>query len=744
MSQEEFRRPSDSFRSMDMIPPTLSQFAFRGKLLTYYFSFLSKPLFLGPIANVMNTSDQYRDEQSPFSPRISVPTILPFGNQLHPSYYTPHHVVHHNPILQHNVVNNQNYIPMHEVYMPESLSSISVSTKRSRDEFTDFLENLKSFKRQKDHEDVSEESIVSIEESEESEESERNLEEVAFNVHNGYRNLRLLEIPRREMMKCEIEGYHEYKDNGSSKDNYLMVRNKLIAAFPKRRVMSFYQIVRSIKRKETLSKEFISTLERIWCILEKNFYIAPTDSISIHKPLLFDINNAIESSDRPFENYIQYEFPLSHKHARIIVIGAGVSGLAAAKKLSDSGFKNVKILESGSRIGGRVYSLDIDQNILEMGASVIQGDRNPIAQIAKQLKLTLNPLDKHFASGDLNNSLECLSAYYNIGNSHNVRDKKFIIREGYGRVVEYLSQGLDIRKGCKVESINYGRSEEPLEIRFFTAYGQLEVIHADAVIVTVSLGVLKENSISFNPPLPEKKIESIRNTGFGVWNKIHLTFPYPFWHDKNKHGDISFKKNKKHFVLVGSENSLGRPALTVHVSGKNGCDFEDLSDEEIVNYIVNILKSKYGGSIPKPIRTYITRWNKNPNIKGSYSFNELSSRNRDYKNIAEPVGNVIFFAGEHCNPVQPSVVLGAYESGEKAAENMIAMLKSKWKTLFEDKETSSNGHKHSINDKITQYFAKIFSMTVEDIEKGKEMQSVKVPSIKKNPPEKLKNIVISI
>jgi NADPH-dependent 2,4-dienoyl-CoA reductase/sulfur reductase-like enzyme len=41
---------------------------------------------------------------------------------------------------------------------------------------------------------------------------------------------------------------------------------------------------------------------------------------------------------------------------RIVIIGAGASGLAAAQHLMDNDFTNIVILEAQSRVGGRVWS----------------------------------------------------------------------------------------------------------------------------------------------------------------------------------------------------------------------------------------------------------------------------------------------------------------------------------------------------------------------------------------------------
>lgn len=43
---------------------------------------------------------------------------------------------------------------------------------------------------------------------------------------------------------------------------------------------------------------------------------------------------------------------------------------------------------------------------------------------------------------------------------------------------------------------------------------------ADAVVISVPLGVLKKETIVFQPPLPQRKQTAIRQLGFGVLNKV--------------------------------------------------------------------------------------------------------------------------------------------------------------------------------------------------------------------------------
>lgn len=53
---------------------------------------------------------------------------------------------------------------------------------------------------------------------------------------------------------------------------------------------------------------------------------------------------------------------------KIVVIGAGASGIAAATKLISNGFQNVKILEAQNRIGGRINTISYGSNVVDMGA----------------------------------------------------------------------------------------------------------------------------------------------------------------------------------------------------------------------------------------------------------------------------------------------------------------------------------------------------------------------------------------
>ncbi|XP_052897227.1 uncharacterized protein LOC128304124 [Anopheles moucheti] len=63
---------------------------------------------------------------------------------------------------------------------------------------------------------------------------------------------------------------------------------------------------------------------------------------------------------------------------RIVIIGAGAAGVAAATRLIERGYKNVKILEAENRIGGRIHSVPFGANVVDLGAQWCHGEKGNV------------------------------------------------------------------------------------------------------------------------------------------------------------------------------------------------------------------------------------------------------------------------------------------------------------------------------------------------------------------------------
>src|ERR1700761_6370336 len=77
--------------------------------------------------------------------------------------------------------------------------------------------------------------------------------------------------------------------------------------------------------------------------------------------------------------------------ADVIVVGAGFSGLAAARKLAKSG-KSVLVLEARDRVGGKVLNKVLDDgDITEAGGTYIGPTQTRMANLAKEYGVGLYP-----------------------------------------------------------------------------------------------------------------------------------------------------------------------------------------------------------------------------------------------------------------------------------------------------------------------------------------------------------------
>ncbi|MCB0345872.1 MAG: FAD-dependent oxidoreductase [Bdellovibrionales bacterium] len=419
---------------------------------------------------------------------------------------------------------------------------------------------------------------------------------------------------------------------------------------------------------------------------------------------------------------------LSGGRRKVLVIGAGIAGLAAARDLRSKEF-DVIVLEARHRLGGRIFTDNSLGFPVDLGASWIhESVGNPIAELASLNSISTMVDDDswiHFRSG-LGKELEKLPESYirtetselekavwkyaktlkadvsyaaavkhvNNGsfagvnrdvftkyflsrlemgfgapaeefsllygsNMDSFRGKDLVLPDGYAAIPKTLSAELDIRFGSVVTMID---SSKPL-LRV-TASG--ETFEADAVVLSVPLGVLKQKRITFFPELPEYKQQVIDRMGVGLLDKVVLQFSKPFWPvDTAKFGYMSGQRGEFPEFFNWYKFSK-QPVLIAYLAGLFAKKLENQSDREVVDEGLAVLRRMFGSKVLAPIGHLVTRWSKDHFAFGSYSHIPVGATDADYAYLGMPVGK-IFFAGEATSRRFPATVHGAFMSGVRAA-----------------------------------------------------------------------------
>lgn len=403
----------------------------------------------------------------------------------------------------------------------------------------------------------------------------------------------------------------------------------------------------------------------------------------------------------------------------IVVVGAGMAGLAAARRLADAGM-GVTVLEARDRIGGRTWTNTSLGVPIDLGAAWIHGpENNPLSELADRagarrvetdfdnaavfqdgrelgpqaLEASMNRWqeiteelaqlsreageDESVAVGlsevaDMNDPLiqwavagEIVGEYAAdpdqlslkwLGSEGGFGGGDMILPGGYQQLTQQLARDLKIRLGTEVTKVVHSDSG----IRLETSQGPVD---ADRVIVTIPLGVLKAGAIAFDPPLPDEKQAAIGRLGFGLLDKVVLKFDQSFWPDADVIGLVG--SDQPVSMLINGETFTGQPLLVGLRGGRVARDREALTDQDSVAQVVAALNA------PKPTGSLVTRWAEDPYARGSYSFIAVGSSPEDMDVLAEPVGERLLFAGEATTPEFFSTVHGAYLSGVREAKRIL-------------------------------------------------------------------------
>lgn len=275
--------------------------------------------------------------------------------------------------------------------------------------------------------------------------------------------------------------------------------------------------------------------------------------------------------------------------ADVVVVGAGVAGLAAARALAEHG-QRVIVLEARNRIGGRIWTRHEAHGVVpvELGAEFVHGEAphtRELVRAAQLAHLDASTLRARRVRGRLSkwSSFEPVLARTFERTSEIVRsrgDRPFAealseahVREparsttlgyvegfqaadatrisaaalagedlgseratrllaGHDALVLHLRVGLPanaLRLGIAVHRIRW----EEGRVEAWSAGPPSTTFRARRIVVTVPLGVLaSESALEFDPPL-ESKRRALELLAVGDVVKVVMLFEEPFWTDRH-------------------------------------------------------------------------------------------------------------------------------------------------------------------------------------------------------------------
>jgi monoamine oxidase len=429
----------------------------------------------------------------------------------------------------------------------------------------------------------------------------------------------------------------------------------------------------------------------------------------------------------------------------ILIIGAGASGLIAARDLSKAGRK-VTVVEARSGVGGRILTHH-EQQLgfpIELGPEFIHGRSPAILELIDEANLKYEEVTgKHWyiADGRLTKSREfwgsveklmdlmksettdrTLKSYLDslpddeatkeakeiatlyvegfhaaavdrIGVNGLIAineasekidgDRAFRLLEGYCSLANWLRDEAE-RYGARfifeapVATVEWQRGRVTLT---FDSHKH-EPLTATQALFTVPLSILKRGSIDFNPSLPAHKLEAIRSLEMGAALRIVFQFNRRFWEELHLPADSPEDLSQLGFIHHAqatiptwwSTLPEHEPILVGWCGGPSAERLLQLSEDEITKLAIGSLALIFGlteSVIESYVtRTYLHNWLNDPLTLGAYAYLPVGGIDHQL-NLARPVDDTLFFAGEATCVGHVGTVHGAIQSGQRAAREIL-------------------------------------------------------------------------
>ena len=405
-----------------------------------------------------------------------------------------------------------------------------------------------------------------------------------------------------------------------------------------------------------MSKVFISTVTKL--------ILAATLSIS----LVACSSNQLSSDKETADNLLgSTEHGFSGK---VIIIGAGAAGLAAAVQLDKNGV-DYSILEATDHYGGRVQKNELFADFpIDLGAEWIHADKSSLniligkeGEEPEQETILYAPMDVIEVSEDGEvsqvNELTLNLSYQSYP------EYKFKNTTWYDYLNTNFAASVKDRiiYNSAVVSVNYSNEK----IAVHTAQGT--TFQADKVISTVSIGVLSNDVIQFVPALPDSKRNALKATDFYPGFKLFMKFSQDFYADMISF-DTAYGEKSYYDVAYGKDTN--DHVLGLLSTGESTEFYYELGTEQkILEQALQELDTLYDGKASAMFtgEYLIQDWGRHVFTRGTWT-DEVASQHEQA--LVDDIDNKIYFAGEaHDTSGARSTVHGAILSGYATVQKLL-------------------------------------------------------------------------
>ena len=158
------------------------------------------------------------------------------------------------------------------------------------------------------------------------------------------------------------------------------------------------------------------------------------------------------------------------------------------------------------------------------------------------------------------------------------------------------------------------------------------------------------------------------------YEKLALRFSSCFWPIEPQRFHYLTDQDPELFTSwLNSAHYTGEPVLIAYHAGSRAQHVNTLSDDALIEEALAVLQTMFNQEIPRPVSYLRTSWARDPYAGGSYSFRRVGEQPEEAAALAKPIDGRLFFAGEATHPHYFATVHGAYETGIRAAREIIEL-----------------------------------------------------------------------